>query len=272
MAAIRLERRFVERIWGRRNLPAPFDGAKQAQEIGEIWFEGPAEAQLLVKYLFTSQPLSVQVHPSDAIAKAVGHASGKDEAWFILAAEPGASIGLGLTHEVSKDELRAAALDGTIEQLIDWKPVRAGQALFVPAGTIHAIGPGISLIEIQQNADITYRLYDYGRPRELHLEEALAAADPQPWQAAPGRRIDETRELLAAGGAFVLERWGHAGAGGTDAGETELLLIPLGPGTRIDGQEAAQGEVWQVSGRTRLEGSGDLLAAYPGGKPLPLFA
>jgi len=256
----RLPRRHVERIWGRRDLAGPFappQGAG-AEPIGEIWYEDEADAALLVKYLFTSERLSIQVHPDDSAAQARGYPRGKDEAWYVIAAEPGATIGLGLTRRVSREALREAALDGSIERLLDWRPVAAGDCFYSPAGTIHAIGAGLSLVEIQQNLDLTYRLYDYGRPRELHLEEAVAVADPAPWtrpfeprEAGPGRTI------LAAGGAFVLERWTQAeGLAATVPGGT--VLVPLG------GDEA--GSVWSAEGEVALDGPLDLLAAYPGGK------
>ena len=215
MAARRLNRRHVERIWGVRRLPPAFaPPVPPAEPIGEIWFEDDAagKADLLVKYLFTAERLSVQVHPDDEAARAAGHERGKDEAWFVLAAEPGAAIGLGLTHIVSKEELRAASLDGRIEALLDWRPVAAGDVFYSPAGTIHAIGGGVSLIEIQQNLDLTYRLYDYGRPRELHLEEAISVAQPGPWSPPfEPREVEPGRTVLAAGRAFVLERWTGGG-------------------------------------------------------------
>ncbi|HST36403.1 MAG TPA: class I mannose-6-phosphate isomerase, partial [Allosphingosinicella sp.] len=198
----------VERVWGRRELPPGFPRPPGDEPIGEIWFETPAEAPLLVKYLFTSERLSIQVHPDDAAAQAKGYKRGKDEAWYVIDAAPDAVIGLGLTREISRDELRAAAADGSIEALLDWKPAKKGDVFYSPAGTIHAIGGGIALIEIQQNLDLTYRLYDYGRPRELHLDEAAAVARPEPW-FPPSRReqIAPGRESLARGGAFTLERW-----------------------------------------------------------------
>jgi len=258
VGARRLARRHVERIWGRRDLAGPFapPAGAGAEPIGEIWFEGAPDAELLVKYLFTAERLSIQVHPDDKAARARGLARGKDEAWYIVAAEPGAAIGLGLTHEVSPDALRAAALDGSIERLLDWRAVAAGDVFYSPGGTVHAIGGGLSLIEIQQNLDLTYRLYDYGRPRELHLDEAVAVADPGPWtppfapvEAGPGRTI------LAAGGAFVLERWTRAGAIAADVPDG-TMLIPL---------EGDAGSVWAAEGRVELAGPVDLLAAYPGG-------
>jgi mannose-6-phosphate isomerase len=265
LAPRRLTSRHVERIWGRRDLPPAFaPPSPLAEPVGEIWFEDEAarDPELLVKYLFTAERLSVQVHPGDEAARARGFARGKDEAWYVIAAEPGAAIGLGLTRSVSIEELRAASLDGSIETLLDWRPVAAGDTFYSPAGTIHAIGGGVSLIEIQQNLDLTYRLYDYGRPRELHLDEALAVARPGPWsppfeprEAGPGRTI------LAAGRAFVLERWIAGGEAGAD-----MLVIPLAAGGAIAGSPLEAGTVWRVDGTARVEGA-DVLVAYPGGAP-----
>lgn len=174
-----------EKPWGRTELPFPFDGmAKDAGgPIGEIWFEPPDRRYLpvLVKYLFTDAKLSVQVHPDDDRAVASGLRSGKNECWYITAAEPGAMLGLGLTRSIGREELKVAALDGSIEALLDWRPISAGQFYVVPAGTIHAMSGGISLIEFQQNVDVTYRLYDYGRPRELHLDAAVTVARAGPY-------------------------------------------------------------------------------------------
>jgi len=257
-----LRPRPVERVWGRRRLPPGFPrGPDPDAAIGEIWYEGPEGAELLVKYLFTSERLSIQVHPGDDDARALGLPRGKDEAWYVIEAEPDAVIGIGLTHEVPREALRAAALDGGIERLLDWRPVRAGDILYSPAGTIHAIGGGIALIEIQQNLDLTYRLYDYGRPRELHLDEAIAVADPGPWipPFIPEER-GGGRTILAAGGAFVVERWR---LGGPARALGDLLAIPLAPGGAVNGTSLAPGSVWAIAGDARIEG-GDLLVAYPG--------
>jgi len=269
LAAHRLASRHVERIWGRRDLAGAFapPAGAGSEPIGEIWFEGAPEAELLVKYLFTSERLSIQVHPDDEAARARGHARGKDEAWYVLSAEPGAVIGLGLTHEISRDALREAARDGSIAQLLDWRPVRAGETFYSPAGTIHAIGGGLSLIEIQQNLDLTYRLYDYGRPRELHLDEGVGAADPRPW-APPFAPVREgPRTILAAGGAFVLERWILAAAAAATVPEG-TMLVPLRPGGAIEGAAIEAGTVWAAEGAIDLAGPADLLAAYPGGNAL----
>lgn len=163
-----LTTKLVEKPWGRERLPAPFVSPVGAK-IGEVWFEPTAELdQLLVKYLFTSEKLSVQNHPGGPL--------GKEECWLVIAAEPGATLGVGLREKVSPAAMRAAALDGTIEHMLAWHPVVAGDFFYIPAGTVHAIGAGVSLIEVQQNNDVTYRLFDYGRPRELQLEAGLAVA------------------------------------------------------------------------------------------------
>jgi mannose-6-phosphate isomerase len=247
----------VERVWGRTDVPAGFPRLGAGVPVGEIWFEAPADAPLLVKYLFTAERLSIQVHPDDEAARARGYRRGKDEAWYILDAEPDARIGLGLTRTVSRDALKAAALDGSIETLLDWRPVTPGELLYSPAGTIHAIGGGISLIEIQQNLDLTYRLYDYGRPREVHLDEGIAVADPGPW-APP--TVTAGDEALAAGPAFRVERWRKGGALDGPA-----IVIPLAAAGTIDGEPLAAGAAWDVDGGATLAGAGiDLLVAYPG--------
>ena len=182
-----LAARPVAKVWGRDRLPSPFDGYN-GERIGEIWFEPPPELpELLVKYIFTSESLSVQVHPADADAPKGNR--GKDECWLILAADPGARLAVGFRELVSEDTMRAAALDGTIGDLLNWHVVEAGDFFYLPAGTVHAIGAGISLIEIQQNSDITYRLYDYGRPRQLHLDEGIAVANGDVHDAACHSRV-----------------------------------------------------------------------------------
>lgn len=171
------------KVWGSTRLepwfPAP------ATPTGEAWYTAEPPLPLLPKLLFTTERLSVQVHPDDNQARARGLRNGKTEMWHILRAAPGAVIGLGFKRRLTKDEARAAALSGAIEELLDWIPVQAGDTVFTPAGTVHALGAGLVVCEIQQNSDTTYRLYDYGRPRELHLEEALAVADLGPAKHRP---------------------------------------------------------------------------------------
>jgi mannose-6-phosphate isomerase len=243
--------------------------AAGSDPIGEIWFQdgrGP-EAELLVKYLLTREKLSIQVHPDDKAARAAGHRRGKDEAWVVLEAEPGARIGLGLKRKTGKAALRAAIAGGGLEALVDWREARAGDFFYSPAGTIHALGPGLTLVEIQQNVDLTYRLYDYGRDRELQVEAAVAAARPEPFVGSPRRQAEAGREILCEGGAFVVERWTKA-AGGRLAGERErpVWLIPVRGGGLIDGEPLEPPSVWLVEDQSRIridEGS-EMLFAYPG--------
>jgi len=264
-----LKRRAVERVWGRNQLPAwAAEGeAAGAEPIGEIWFEDERgdEAELLVKYLFTSDRLSIQVHPDDQAARAAGYRRGKDEAWLVLDAEPGAEIGIGLKRELGPEELRSAALDGSIEQSLDRRRVEVGEAYYSPAGTIHAIGPGLTLLEVQQNVDLTYRLYDYGRPRELHLDEAVAVAAARPFGGkAQPRTIEAGREMIADGKAFAVERWRgprHAAV----RIDGSAVFIPIDGRVSLGGRDAAPGSAWAAEGEAKVSlGDGaELLLAYP---------
>ena len=198
-----LPTRLVEKVWGREHLPAPFC-APADRRIGEIWFAPPPElSQVLVKYLFTSEKLSVQVHPSDA--DALPGEAGKEECWLVLDAEPGAQLAIGFERPVTPQQIAAAAQDGAIEQLLTWHTAEAGDLFYLPAGTVHAIGPGLALVEVQQNSDTTFRLYDYGRPRELHLDRALAVARGVPYAAHHRRNIADG-QLLVDGPHFRLDR------------------------------------------------------------------
>ncbi|ABD25190.1 mannose-6-phosphate isomerase, type 1 [Novosphingobium aromaticivorans DSM 12444] len=201
----KLTKRLVEKPWGKDTLPAPFT-APAGSRIGEVWFEPPAELpSVLVKYIFTSDKLSVQVHPSDAEARQLGeHDRGKEECWLVIDAEPRAALGVGFHKPVGIDEMRQAALDGSIEDLLVWHPVVAGDFFYIPAGTVHAIGAGVSLIEIQQNSDITYRLYDYGRPRELHLDRGSAVAKGEPYDPALRFHLPASGTVELARGPYFL--------------------------------------------------------------------
>lgn len=237
--------RQVEKPWGRVVLPAPF-AAPDGRRIGEIWFEPPAQLpDLLVKYIFTSENLSVQVHPSDAqtLAKGLGR-QGKEECWLIIAAEPGARLGIGFDQTITADAMRAAALDGSIEKLMTWHPVSPGDFFYIPANTVHAIGAGVSLIEVQQNSDITYRLYDYGRPRELHLDDGVAVSNGEPyakglWYKRVGERGTQT---LVDGPLFLLDQ-----VEGTPSAKIAarypgpLLVIPREGSVEVSGEPVAPG-------------------------------
>lgn len=272
MAVIKLIERRVEKPWGRRDLPDRFGAtARGGEPVGEIWFEHPgdAEAELLVKYLFTSEKLSIQVHPDDATARRSGQKRGKDEAWIVLAAEPDAVIGIGLREPLSEEAVRRAALDGSIETMVDWRPAAAGDIYYSPAGTIHALGPGLTLIEIQQNVDLTYRLYDYGRPRALHLEQGIEAADLGPYVSPVARQVrPDGREILAQGRAFVLERWSGPRTERLSSEGGPAWLVPVEGQSEADGALLEPGTAWVVDGAAELTlaAGAELLVAYPGGE------
>jgi mannose-6-phosphate isomerase len=203
--------RAMHKPWGVSNLQpwSSIDSAGDA--VGELWFEradknAPIPA-LLLKLLFTSEPLSIQVHPDDTFARAMGTPNGKSEAWYIISAKPGAQIGIGLKRRVTPQELRASITNGSIVELVQWRPVAKGDVIFIPAGTIHALGAGIVLAEIQQRSDATFRLFDYGRARELHVDNGVAVAHAWP-PRSPGNptRLTAERTVLVASRYFVLER------------------------------------------------------------------
>jgi mannose-6-phosphate isomerase len=234
---MKLSRHYVEKPWGRTHLPSMFD-APQGKRIGEVWFTGDGDEALLAKYIFTSERLSIQVHPNDERARERGLASGKTECWYILEAEEGATLGLGLRHEVSAEELRSAALDGSIEALLDWRSVRTGDFYLVSAGTIHAIGGKLALLEFQQNMDVTYRLYDYGSARELHLDDAVAVADRGPYSHELVQHLsgDEER-ILVDGPQFTLVQTAK-----DVLRDQRRWVIPLEGQVRSEGDLAVAGE------------------------------
>lgn len=240
-----LTKRMVEKPWGKDILPSPFK-APDGKRIGEVWFEPPPEMpSILVKYIFTSEKLSVQVHPSDAQAIALGEKDrGKEECWLVIDAEPGATLGVGFKQSIDADAMRQAAIDGSIEDLLVWHPVKAGDFFYLPAGTVHAIGAGISLIEIQQNSDITYRLFDYGRPRELHLDKGMAVAVGEPYDPALHCHLVTTGAEELTDGPFFAA---HLVRGIPDNALLDLfdeccLLIPLAGEFTISGEPANVGD------------------------------
>lgn len=241
----RLPTRMVAKPWGCEVLPTPFL-APPGERIGEVWFEPPAEfAALLVKYIFASEKLSVQVHPSDAqtLAKGLGR-QGKEECWLVIAAEPGASLAIGFREPIGAEAMRAAALDGSIEDLLVWHPVQPGDFFYIPANTVHAIGAGVSLIEVQQNSDITYRLFDYGRPRELHLEEGMAVAQGTPYPERLHRRVMPRGSVtLVEGPLFRLDRIDGSPEPALAAHYPgQLLVIPLDRAVTVAGEQVSAGE------------------------------
>lgn len=230
--AVRLEPSLREKLWGKTHLRPWF--ADSPVPVGEAWFLSERELPLLVKLIFTSERLSVQLHPDDG----EDGPRGKAEMWHILEAEPGAEIALGFRQPITRERLWQAAQSGEIERLLNWMPVRAGETYFTPPHTVHAIGAGIVLCEIQQNSDVTYRLWDYGRPRELHLAKAAPMAElgVHPGPVAGGvvrcRHFATEPVALAAGESRTPE-----------PRDCQLWICVDGQGT-IGGQEFHRGEVW----------------------------
>ena len=201
----------LPKLWGVADLRPWCNARHDGNAIGEIWYErtagAPGNSSLLLKLLFTSEPLSIQVHPDDAFALSMGLARGKSEAWYVLSATPEAKVALGLKQRITPQQLRDAATDGSIADLVAWRTVSPGDVIAVPAGTIHAIGAGLVIAEIQQRSDATFRLFDHGRQRELHIESAVAVANPGPADlpAQPSRLTGE-RTLLISTPHFVFEK------------------------------------------------------------------
>ncbi len=279
LGPFRLAPWFSERPWGRMDLRPWYKSTGQAGPVGEAWLTGPqsvvetgtrtgstlaavaasaneallgvdggAEFPLLVKLLFPSDKLSVQVHPDDAQARAMGQPRGKTECWYVLEAEPGATIMLGLKPGARVDVVRAAIANGTMEEWMEFVPVAVGDMVYVDAGTVHAIGPGVVLLETQQTSDITFRMYDYGRPRELHVEQALGVMKMKTaaGKVAPVKMDGFTR--LIEQKYFVVDRY-EVGPGNevTIPGGTAACLVGLGgTGTVIGGPE---GQVELLAGR-----------------------
>ncbi len=229
---------------------------------------------LLLKLLFTSEPLSIQVHPDDAFARSIGLPNGKTEAWYILAATPDARVALGLKRHLTPQELRASIRDGSIAGLTQWRPVAKGDIIFVPAGTIHAIGAGIVLAEIQQRSDTTFRLFDYGRQRELHEESAVAVSDAGPVQTQSGpRRLTTARTALIASPHFVIERIDlPANSNWALNAERETWILAIEGRARIGLTNMSVGDaVFVETDRTGIEVGPDGMSgliAYPGPDPV----
>lgn len=260
--------RQVEKPWGRSRLPPPFSAPK-GEKIGEVWFAPPPELpSLLVKYIFTSEKLSVQVHPNDDQARTAGHgANGKEECWLVIDAEPGATLGVGFQGPVGAEAMRVAALDGSIEDMLVWHRVSAGDFFYIPANTVHAIGAGVSLIEVQQNADITYRLYDYGRPRELHLDAGIAVASGTAYDPALRRHLpDRGAVTLADGRYFRLDRTeGEPDAAIRAAYDRPMLIIPRIGNVEVAGDVIPPGSCAYASSIARVgfAPNGQALIAHP---------
>ena len=293
----RLEPLFVPRIWGARRLDPLFpektaltepvgevwltghecrfaDGPFAGKKLGEAWPEMPPEwagrsarkegpFPLLVKFIFPEEKLSVQVHPDDDYARkheAAAGGVGKTEMWYAIAARPGAAVMVNLKPGVRPDAFRRAIADGSAEECLERIFIQAGDVIFVPAGTVHTIGPGVTLCEIQEHSDITYRVFDYnrvaadGKPRALHIEQAMAVMNfgeqsggkVDPVRVSRGA-VDET--YFVACRYFTTEKWDFSEriAAATSREHFDLLIFLEGNG-RFEFSEQtldyARAQVW----------------------------
>ncbi len=257
-----LEPTFSERVWGRLSLAPWYLETGSSNPVGEAWLTGPESViatgpdagkmlaevaedfPLLVKMLFPSDKLSIQVHPDDEEAQALGQPRGKTECWYVLAAEAGAAVALGLKPGVLVEDLRHAG--ERTEELIEMVPVSVGDMVFVDAGTVHAIGPGVTLLEVQQTSDVTYRLYDYGRPRELHLEQGLAVTKTETRAGKVAARPMDGFVRLIEERYFVVDRFEAAG------GKTVVPFAGIGCLVGLSGSglvRTVAGDVPLVAGR-----------------------
>ncbi|MDQ1405756.1 MAG: mannose-6-phosphate isomerase [Acidobacteriaceae bacterium] len=292
----------MPRIWGARSLaPIYPDKTNLPEPIGEAWLTGPEckietgplvdtlnhawqkmplewrgtdfasqrpsrEFPLLVKFLFPRDQLSIQVHPNDAYAKnnEASGALGKTEMWHVVSAESDATLLLGLVPEVDREKFQSAIKQGGLEHFFERLPVSPGDTFYVPSGTPHTIGAGMILCEVQQNSDLTYRLYDFhrvdakGNPRQLHVEKAMSVID---FEHRRGGKVSPValssansakKSLLVACPYFAAERWDlsaqhHANS---DPAHFELLVILSGRGNiqwTVDSRSYQQGECWFIS-------------------------
>jgi mannose-6-phosphate isomerase len=271
--------RAVPKPWGVEDL-RPWSNARRGDNaIGEIWYERPgnvaANPSLLLKLLFTNQPLSIQVHPDDGFAHSMGLPNGKTEAWYVLSAAPEAKVALGLSRRLTSQQLREAIDEGSISDLIVWREVSANDVIFVPAGTIHAVGAGLVIAELQQRSDATFRLFDPGRQRELHIENAIVVADagPAEFQVQPNQ-ITAERKLLVTSPQFVFERIDLApnSSWHLDAERETWLLVVSGSAIAGSFDVATGDAIFAQSDRIEIHtGAVGMvgLAAYTGGGPVP---
>ena len=224
-----IEPRFVTRVWGYKSLRPWYDVDAEGDPIGEVWLTGDdcliatgphagkslisvfnefprqmlgpsaprAESPLLIKMIFAREKLSVQVHPDDTMAQKYGAERGKTECWYAISADPGAEVACGLKPGVTMDQVRAGIHDGTLEDSLSTISIAEGDMIFVDAGTVHAIHPGSVLLETQQNCDITYRMFDYGRPRELHIDRSIEATKLHTRAGKfPQKQLDDRNVLI----------------------------------------------------------------------------
>jgi mannose-6-phosphate isomerase len=279
-APFRIAPWFAERVWGFRDLHPWYDRVAEGNPIGEAWLTGdqcvvasgahagqtlgalfteapeallgPAAPRkggspLLIKVIFAREKLSVQVHPDDAMAQKYGDPRGKSECWYVLEAEPGAQVACGLKPGVTLDQVKAGIEAGTLENSLNLLHVARGEVVFVDAGTVHAIWPGSILLETQQNCDLTYRMYDYGRGRELHIQKSLEATRLKTSAGKIPPRVLPGKTLLMEGDYFSVE---HIEVVGSRASAS----LP-GPSLAADGEPSAGLQyLFAAGGAARIAG------------------
>jgi len=270
LAPFRLTPFFRTRPWGFHDLQPWYDYKTDGEPIGEVWLTGEmcladtgplkglsladitkqhhdallgpavdtADFPLLIKLLLPKDKLSVQVHPDDALAQHYGEPRGKTECWYALDAKPGASLALGIRPGVTVDQVKTAVHDASLESLLEMVPVKTGDMVFVDAGTVHALGPGVVMLETQQTSDLTYRMYDYGSPRELHLEKSFAAMKLKTRAGIVPPRPVNGHFVLIDERYFRMERWplrGGAAVGLTARSPVVQMLFVTQGSVQISG-------------------------------------
>ena len=313
---------FDPRPWGTEDLSPIYPNHKFAQKIGEAWLSGdeckiangpltgktlaqlseqyqrelvgdaardPKRFPLLLKFLFPHEKLSVQVHPDDQQALRVGQPWGKTECWYVAHAKPGSQIGLGLKPGVTAAQLETAIHENRAEEALNWVDVYAGDMIYVAGGTVHTLGPGSVIVETQQQSDTTYRLYDYGRPRELHLKDGMAAVKEKVksgkvLRPAPTQNGKNRHASLIAAPYFVVDMFEAKDplqlATSDDSGKTSVQILVAVEGCGVieaagmDPVTVAKGDAVVIPATVghfgvRPQWSIEFLRAYVPGKVLP---
>lgn len=224
---------------------------------------------VLTKFIDAREKLSVQVHPSDAYALVNEGQFGKTEMWYVVEADEGAGLYMGLNRECQKDEFAAAVADGTVEELLSFKPVKTGDVYFIPSGTIHAIGEGVVIFEIQQNSTLTYRLYDYmrrdkdGNLRELHVDKAMEVSLLTPYVAEKFDGADDA--VIGKCEYFETSKYKlKLSKMAFNVDETSFLSITCVDGNgMIEGEKIAKGDTFFIpsgTGEITVSGNLDIIA------------